>query len=124
METSNRLCINCSKPLKGRSDKKFCDDYCRSQYNNNLQAENSTVVKHINQILKKNRKLLQDIIAPGEEMGKCPRRKLADAGFSFQYYTHLYTSKKGSTYTFVYEYGYLALEGDWLLVVKRKEENI
>ena len=31
---SEKVCTLCSKTLKGRSDKKFCDDYCRSAYNN------------------------------------------------------------------------------------------
>jgi hypothetical protein len=56
-------------------------------------------------------------------MGKCPKKKLADAGFNFQYYTHQYTNKKGNIYFFVYEYGYLPLEGEWILVVRRKEQE-
>ena len=27
-------CLNCESPTKGRSDKKFCTDLCRSQFNN------------------------------------------------------------------------------------------
>jgi len=29
-----RKCLHCDHVLKGRTDKKFCDDYCRNTYNN------------------------------------------------------------------------------------------
>ncbi len=29
-----KTCLTCGAPLIGRVDKKFCDDYCRSMYNN------------------------------------------------------------------------------------------
>ena len=28
----NKICHYCGAELKGRSDKKFCDDYCRNNY--------------------------------------------------------------------------------------------
>jgi hypothetical protein len=43
-------------------------------------------------------------------------------GFRFKYITHTYTNKKGNTYFFCYEFGYLPLEHDQYLVVRRKEE--
>jgi len=121
MEHTQKQCLSCGKPLKGRIDKKFCDDYCRTQYNNQLKAEDSAVIKKINAILRQNRRLLERIIAPGEEMGKCPKQKLLDGGYNFQYMTHQYTNKKGNVYSFCYEYGFLPLEGDWMLVVKRQQ---
>lgn len=122
MQLTQKQCLSCGKPLKGRADKKFCDDYCRTQYNNQLKAEDSAVMKRVNAILRSNRRLLAQQIPPGEEIGKCPRQKLTEAGFNFQYLTHQYSNKKGNVYFFCYEYGYLPLEGDWLLVVKRAEK--
>jgi predicted nucleic acid-binding Zn ribbon protein len=122
MEAAIKQCLSCGKPLRGRVDKKFCDDYCRTQFNNQLKAEDSALVKKVNAILRHNRRLLEKQIPAGEEMGKCPKQKLAEAGFNFQYHTHQYTNKKGNVYFFCYEYGYLPLEGDWLLVVKRVEK--
>ncbi|MCU0334487.1 MAG: hypothetical protein MUF62_05470 [Chitinophagaceae bacterium] len=84
MQLTQKQCLSCSKPLKGRADKKFCDDYCRTQYNNQLKAEDSAVMKRVNAILRSNRRLLAQQIPPGEEMGKCPRQKLTEAGFNFQ----------------------------------------
>jgi hypothetical protein len=39
-------------------------------------------------------------------------------GFDFEYFTNIRQTQKGSTYYFVYDYGYLALENDFYLVVK------
>ncbi len=52
-----------------------------------------------------------------------PPQRLAEQGFDFRYHTHQYQNKKGQTYHFCYEYGYLPLEGDWVLVVKRGEKS-
>ena len=119
METATRNCLQCGKPVKGRLDKKFCDDYCRNAYNNRQNADTTNFVRNINNALRKNRRILESIIKPEEELGKCPRQKLAEQGFDFRYHTHQYLNKKGQTYNFCYEYGYLPLEGDWVLVVKR-----
>lgn len=122
MESTQKQCLSCGKTLKGRIDKKFCDDYCRTQYNNQLKAEDTAVIKKINAVLRSNRRILERHIPAGEEMGKCPKQKLIDAGYNFQYLTHQYSNKKGNVYFFCYEYGFLPLEGDWVLVVKRAEK--
>ena len=122
MPEATRLCQECSKPLKGRIDKKFCDEACRNMYNNKLNSDSTAYVRNLTNVLRRNRRLLEESLPPNEEMTKIPRAKLLEKGFQFKYLTHMYTNKKGNTYYFCFEYGYLPLEGDWLLVVKRKEE--
>lgn len=78
-------------------------------------------MRTINNALRRNRRILLEAIPEGEEMTKHPRSRLASLGFNFQYFTHLYTTKKGSAYHFCYEFGYLLLENDWVLIVKKKE---
>lgn len=117
-----KLCLTCNKPLKGRTDKKFCDDYCRSSFNNQLNSDNTVLVKLINSVLKKNRRILERVLSGKEDLVKTTRQKLSEKGFSFKYFTHNYINKKGDTYFFVYEFGYLSLDNDWLLIVKRKED--
>lgn len=116
----DKLCLNCEKPLKGRSDKKFCDDYCRNNYNNKQNSEKTNLIRTINNTLSKNRRVLENFLSAGEEMKKTTHPKLLEAGFSFKYFTHQYQNAKGQVYHFVYDYGYLPLEGDWVLIVKRK----
>jgi predicted nucleic acid-binding Zn ribbon protein len=118
---AEKKCLTCGKTLQGRTDKKFCNDYCRNAYNNSLKSSDSNVVRNINNALIKNRRILQHILGE-EEMAKATKEKLSTQGFVFKYGTHTYTNKKGNIYFFCYEYGYLPLESEWFLIVKRKEE--
>ena len=115
-----KQCLDCGTAIKGRADKKFCDDQCRSNYNNRLKADDSKEVKRINSILFKNRKILHTLNPDGKT--KVPKNKLEKAGFNFSYFTHQYQTAKGAVYIFCYDYGYLALENDWYLLVKKQEE--
>jgi hypothetical protein len=122
METKN--CLACGAVLRGRVDKKFCNDYCRNNDNNRKKQKGSLspLVKNINATLLKNRKVLESLLPVAEETAKANKDKLQRLGFHFKYFTHIYTTKTGKTYYYCYDYGYLPLENDWYLIVKRKEE--
>ncbi len=122
--SANKICLACGKNLKGRVDKKFCDDYCRNNYNNQLKAKSShsNYVRNINNTLLKNRKILEAILPNSEETAKANKDKLQRLGFHFKYITHTYSTKNGKTYFYCYDYGYLPLENDWYLIVKKKED--
>lgn len=122
MDVLQKHCLACGKALKGRADKKFCDDYCRNNYNNRQNSDQSNYVRNINNMLRRNRRILEEQIPPGEKMKKMPREKLVSEGFNFKYHTHQYTNQKGQVYFFNYDHGYLLLEGDWVLIVKRRSE--
>jgi hypothetical protein len=114
-----RFCLDCGNSIKGRSDKKFCDDQCRNNYNNRLKIEDSSTVKQINAILKKNRSILQTLNPEGKL--KITAEKMLRLGFNFNYFTHTYETYKGSIYFFCYEYGYLKLSQEEILLVKRND---
>lgn len=114
-----RLCLDCNALIRGRADKKFCDDQCRSNYNNRLKAISNSFMKQVDQILKKNRAILKAKNPNGKI--KIKREVLLRKGFDFNFHTHIYATQKGSTYVFCYEYGYLCLDHEEvLLVVKNK----
>ena len=115
-------CLTCNTAVKGRADKKFCNDYCRNEYNNSLKSSSTNLVRNINNALGKNRRILESLIPLGQETAKTNAEKLISKGFQFKYGTHSYTNKKGDTYFFCYDMGYLPTGDDWFLVVKRKEE--
>ena len=120
-ETKNKLCLTCSKPIRGRTDKKFCDDYCRNNYNNQLKSNTINLVRNINNALGKNRRILENFFGK-EDMIKTTKDRLLEKGFQFKYITHTYTNKKGNVYFFCYDIGYLPLESNWYLLVKQKEQ--
>ena len=109
--------------LAGRIDKKFCDDYCRSMYNNKEYNTNrgAAIIRKVNSILRKNRRILEELLPPAEEQVKIEKEKLTGRGFNFDFYTSAFKHKRGAVYYFCYEYGYLSLEAEYFFVVKRTE---
>lgn len=114
-------CLNCGKELKGRADKKFCDNDCRNNYNNQKNSDVNKLMRNVNNKLRKNRRVLAELLPEEKETTKIHQDKFSQKGFDFTYFTHLYTTKKGAIYHFVYDMGYLDLGEGWFLIVKRKE---
>jgi hypothetical protein len=115
----SKKCLECEDELIGRTDKKFCSDMCRNAYNNKVNSETTNYIRNTNNILRKNRRILENLITG--ETAKSSKSKLLQKGFNFQYFTNIYTTKKGTSYFFCYEYGYLPIENDYYFLVKRKE---
>jgi hypothetical protein len=124
-EITIRACLSCRKAIKGRTDKKFCDDFCRNNYNNHLKSGDNNYMRNINNALRKNRRILATLLE-GIAEGKLTISKgsLAAQGFAFNYFTHIYTNKEGRIYYLCYDYGYLPLQGDFYLLVKREEKHV
>ena len=115
-----RVCPECGREVTGRRDKKFCTDTCRNTYNNRQNAGEGNVVRKVNGILRRNRRILEEMNPTGKT--KTHKDKMVSNGFDFQYYTNTYTTKKGDDYRFCYDHGYLLLEKDFVLLVRREEE--
>ena len=111
-------CLECEKPLVGRVDKKFCSDMCRNSYNNRLNSDSYNVVRNMNNQLRKNRRILEELCP--EEKSKTTKGTLTSRGFDFNLITSVRPTQKGSIYHFVYDYGYLELDNDFYLIVKDK----
>lgn len=115
----DKKCLYCHKKLLGRSDKKFCNDYCRNAFNNQIKGSVNNTVRNINNKLKRNRNILEQMLH-GEQNKKAHKEHFNKEGFHFDYHTHTLKNQKGDTYFFCYEYGYLQTGEDWFLVVKSK----
>lgn len=114
---SERKCLECGEKVVGRIDKKFCSDYCRNAYNNKVNKESKNLIRNTNNRLRKNYKVLTELNTSGKT--KVTRRKLFDRGFDFHFFTSMYTTKTGNVYFYVYDQGYLALENELYLLIKR-----
>jgi hypothetical protein len=116
-----RHCPECGDPISGRVDKKFCSDLCRNSYNNKVNSDTNNFVRNVNNTLRKNRRILENSLTG--ETTTLAKQKLTDKGFNFRYCTHHTVTKSNKTYVFCYEYGYLPLENDLILIVKRNGEK-
>lgn len=112
-----KACVECGTKIFGRYDKKFCSDQCRNSSNNKLNSESNNYIRNINNILRKNRRILAKLTPNGKS--KSTKSKLNELGFDFGHFTNTYTTKAGTIYYFCYEYGYLELDNDWYALVKR-----
>ena len=52
-EMEQKLCLECGEQIQGRSDKKFCSDYCRNSHNNKVNTESKNLIRNTNNRLKK-----------------------------------------------------------------------
>ena len=113
-----RKCKECGEKLYGRKDQKFCSDYCRNSFNNKLNEDANNYVRRINNILRKNRRILDKLNPTGKKT--VDSLTLAEEGFNFHYFTNIYTTRKGATYYFCYDRGYMKTdEGNYFLVHKQ-----
>lgn len=112
-----KKCLECGEPVIGRIDKKFCSDYCRNTFNNKVNKESKNLIRNINNRLRKNHRVLTELNKSGKT--KVTRRKLLDRNFDFSHFTSIYTTKAGNTYFYIYDQGYLALENDYYLLIRK-----
>jgi hypothetical protein len=97
----NKNCLECQDKIVGREDKKFCSDGCRNANNK----------------LRKNYRILTELNP--EEKTKTTKTKLMSKGFDFDLITSFYTTKTGNVYYFVYDQGYMAVENEGYVLVKK-----
>ena len=112
--TPERYCLTCSKILTGRIDKKFCNDRCRSAYNNQLIAPVRSIVRMITIALRKNRKILLHFAAEEGEVG-VRKKELLLKGSNFTYITHVKQNQE-KTWFFCFECGYRIEENECVIV--------
>jgi len=114
-------CLECGEEIKGRADKKYCDDSCRNNHNNKLNSDGNNLVRNVNNILRKNRRTLKAILKREEHIN-VSMQKLVDQQFNFKYYTNVLNTKNNTTYFYCYEFGYRLLENNYIMVVKQSNK--
>ena len=115
----DKKCIECANSFYGRSDKKFCSDSCRNAYNNRMIAPSTATIKRINRVLRKNYQIL-NAMTP-EQKPTVSVARLSAKGFDFDHFTSLLETKEGRQYRFCYDIGYLLLNPNLALVVRKKD---
>lgn len=118
MET--KYCAFCAETILGRTDKKYCNDYCRTAAHNQKKSETNQQVKWVDSALKKNRKILADIFEKAEKKPIAVlERKIQELGFVFHFHTHTLPLENGKEGVFCYDYGYIKLKQGELAIIKQ-----
>jgi hypothetical protein len=101
-----KKCLSCQKIITGRSDKKFCDPYCKSAYHYRKSIDESPrFYNKVENQLKLNRKILKYYNRAGKVTVRAST--ILNEGFNPNFFTHFYKTNKGEVYLFVFEYGFL-----------------
>ena len=112
-----KTCLECEEKIVGREDKKFCSDGCRNSYNNKINKDSNNYMRNINNKLRKNYRILSGLNVEGKS--KTTKAKLLSKGFDFEFLTNVLHTKTGNTYHFVYDQGYMLLDNDFYMLVKK-----
>jgi len=104
MLLSSNKCLQCSKKLTGRIDKKFCDSYCRNTYNNRHQRSDEAYIKTVNSIIRKNRRILKTLCPMGKATVR--REVLESTGYNFIHFSNVYRTNNNTFYYMCYDYGF------------------
>jgi len=112
-----KTCLECDEKIAGREDKKFCSDCCRNSYNNKMNKDSTNFMRNVNNRLRRNYRVLSELNPAGKS--RIDRGKLLSKGFDFEFFTNLLQTKTGNTYYFVYDQGYLHLNNDSFMLVKK-----
>jgi predicted nucleic acid-binding Zn ribbon protein len=99
-----RVCLDCGARLLGRSDKKFCSDQCRNNYNNRINRDQNNYVRNVHAQLRRNRKIIADLLDNGH--GHIHRDALIAQGYNFTFFTHLVETQEGIKWAYCFEYGF------------------
>lgn len=111
-------CKECGDKIRGRADKLFCNDSCRSAFNNKKNRELLDPLKAINRVLVKNRKILKEAFEHSGGNQTVPLRRLENKGFIFSFYTHIEEPFSGTCYRYCYDFGYADAKNGEILIAK------
>jgi hypothetical protein len=79
-------------------------------------------MRQVNHLLQKNRRILAALFIGASRNKTIAQHQLADQGYQFRYCTHETKTQEGAA-KFCYEYGYLPLEGDVLLILHQPSDE-
>jgi len=118
---NDRKCLQCYEQLRGRADQKFCNDQCRSAYNNMQYIESNGVIKTINRILKKNYSILAALNSEGKTT--VLKSDMQKKGYRFDFFTYTSISRNNKINYFCYDHGYREQENNKIMLIKRPLEG-
>jgi hypothetical protein len=114
MESATSSCRQCGHNLRGRVDKKFCNDHCRNAFHFDLNRGRDAIVRQVHTVLLRNRRILRKLFG---RRCKVTRDELLLEGFHFAYHTHQLQKRPGVVEYFCYEFGWRELRQNQVLLI-------
>lgn len=62
----HQKCLNCGEKITGHIDKKYCNDQCRTQFNNRNRSSHEKSIQQVNAQLRMNRTILKSLCPVGK----------------------------------------------------------
>jgi hypothetical protein len=117
-----KRCLECGTAFKGRKDKKFCSDQCRTVYHNRMNSDSDEVsyIRNVNNALRKNRRILHHLNPCGKT--RISLEMLRSKGFNFDYFTSTRHARDGAMYYYCYDQGYRMIQQEVFMLVKKKND--
>ena len=119
MPAIEKNCLHCAKKIVGRTDKKFCNNYCRSSYHNEQTGSRTNYMRQVNYQLQKNRSILAATYSLYPKRKIIPFHELFLRGFNLVHFTHQQKDQRAGTYTFCYDYGYKMVGRNAVMIVQQ-----
>jgi hypothetical protein len=117
ISTSSKNCLFCHDRIQGRTDKKFCNDYCRSAFNNQHAVSKLSSIRSITHILVKNRKVLEKWA--NKKRNPVKLQDVLSDGLNLTYCTQTVLQPVGNPHCFCYDYGYQLLPNDQCRILQQ-----
>ncbi|MDA8595598.1 MAG: hypothetical protein ACPGR7_06355 [Flavobacteriaceae bacterium] len=116
-----RGCAECGHKLVGRTDKKFCNDYCRNAFNNKRYRKEHHVKRQIQGVLNLNYGILKGICEQ-EAVTESSVQDLRSKGYQMQFFTNLSLTGEGEVLRQCFDMGLLTKENGQLYVINMKKK--
>jgi hypothetical protein len=114
-----KQCLSCNHEMQGRADKRFCSLACKNAYNNEQRRQSRGATEEIDGYLHRNREVMA-LLMGDTKKATFDRLVLQRAGFKFDYLTGLYFTREGKMYRIVYDFAWLDIDGQNILLVRKK----
>jgi predicted nucleic acid-binding Zn ribbon protein len=121
-QQSDFQCGFCQKPLRGRTDKKFCNDQCRNTYNNQRNRTDNNRIRNIRLALIRNRRIMKDLLEQ-QHITLIKRKELLILGFAFEFHTQTIPNPKGGLTYYSFDYGFSEGNNDLIRLTQLKPSH-
>lgn len=117
-------CLQCGNEIKGRRDKKYCDDQCRNLHYNTRHGNEVLYMRNIHNLLRKNRRIIAELIPFNKHEHVVELDTLLLQGFTLKYHTHMQLHVDQPPIYYCYEYGYQLLSDHQIKIFKQEMKQV